>query len=69
MASDGHAYLETRIDDAIEDLQQLDRELSEIALTLVEVIDEPRAGNARARWKQLTAALASLTTTADELLE
>ncbi len=67
--SNGYADLDTRIDNAIADVDQLDRELSEIALVLVELIDDPRAASARARWKRLTSALAALTTTADELLE
>jgi hypothetical protein len=65
----GYGDLETRIDIALETLEQLDRGLSEIALVLVAKIDDPRASRARERWKQLTAALAALTTTADELLE
>ncbi len=69
IGSNAYADLDARIDNALADLQQLDRQLSEAALILVEMIDDPRAASARERWKRLTAALAALTTTADELLE
>ena len=69
ISSDRYADLEARIDFAREDLQQLDHQLSEIALILIESIDDPRTTRARERWKELTSLLSALTSTADELLQ